>query len=77
MAAGSVPVLVAVSKTPQWGWISPRALGLVAAGAILIVAWIRLELRAREPLVDMRMMRTVPSGRRTWRHSCSASACTR
>src|SRR5206468_10365952 len=40
-----------------WGWGSPRTLGLFAAGGLLCAAWIRVESRSREPLVDMRMMR--------------------
>jgi len=39
-----------------WGWGSPKTLGLLALGSLLIVAWVREELRSREPLVDMRMM---------------------
>jgi EmrB/QacA subfamily drug resistance transporter len=52
-----VCLLVAISEAPNWGWTSARTLGLLAAAAALLVAWVRNEQRAREPLVDMRMMR--------------------
>lgn len=57
MSAGLVLVLVVVSQTTTWGWGSAKTLGLLALGALLLVAWVRTELRATEPLVDMRMMR--------------------
>ena len=57
MSAGLSAVLVAVSMTSTWGWASPRTLGLAAAGAGLIALWVMVELRAREPLVDMAIMR--------------------
>ncbi|MFL5884485.1 MAG: MFS transporter [Thermoleophilaceae bacterium] len=57
LSAWLVAVLVAVSQGPTWGWGSARTLGLFAAGALLCVAWVRVEARSREPLVDMRMMR--------------------
>jgi MFS family permease len=49
-------VLLAITQTSSWGWGSPKTLGLLALGAIVIAAWVREELRSREPLVDMRMM---------------------
>src|SRR4051794_7882664 len=52
-----VALLLAVSEGHAWGWTSARTLGLLAASAVLIVLWVRNEQRAREPLVDMRMMR--------------------
>ena len=52
-----VCVLVAVSEGSDWGWTSARTVGLFLAGAILCLVWIRNESRAREPLVDMQMMR--------------------
>jgi len=52
-----VCLLIAVSEGSNWGWTSGRTLGLFAAGAVLCVLWVRNESRAREPLVDMRMMR--------------------
>jgi EmrB/QacA subfamily drug resistance transporter len=58
MCLGLGAVLVAISETAAWGWGSPRTLGVAAAGVLLVVAWVINELRAAEPLVDMRMMAT-------------------
>lgn len=42
--------------------MSPRTLGLLDAGVILVAAWNARELRARESRVDMRMMSVRASG---------------
>jgi len=57
MSAGLGGVLLAISEGNTWGWASGRTLGLLALGAVLVLLWIPAELRADEPLVDMRMMR--------------------
>lgn len=57
MSLGLVIVLVAVSQTTSWGWGSPKTIGAIVAGAIVLAAWILTELRSEEPLVDMAMMR--------------------
>ncbi|MCW3014585.1 MAG: transporter [Solirubrobacterales bacterium] len=57
MSSGLVIVLVAVSQTTTWGWGSGRVWGLIAFGTLLLVAWVRNEIRSDEPLVDMSMMR--------------------
>jgi EmrB/QacA subfamily drug resistance transporter len=56
MTLGISGVLLAITETSTWGWGSPKTLGLLAVGALVILAWIREELHSREPLVDMRMM---------------------
>src|SRR4051812_25151906 len=56
MTVGISVVLLAITETSTWGWGSPKTLGLLALGLLVIVAWVREELRSREPLVDMRMM---------------------
>jgi EmrB/QacA subfamily drug resistance transporter len=48
--------LLGVTEGPTWGWGDPRVLGLLAAAVLLCWAWIVNERRAKEPLVDMRMM---------------------
>ena len=52
-----VVVLVAVSEGSQWGWRSPAILGVLAAGAALFAAWIVQQLRAKAPLVQLRLLR--------------------
>jgi EmrB/QacA subfamily drug resistance transporter len=56
MTAGMSALLLGITETSTWGWGSPKTLGLLAAGVVIVLAWIREELRSREPLVDMRMM---------------------
>ncbi|HEY7630646.1 MAG TPA: MFS transporter, partial [Thermoleophilaceae bacterium] len=57
LAAWLVCLLVAISEGSTWGWGDPRIVALFAAALILLVAWVRNEQRASEPLVDMQMMR--------------------
>jgi MFS family permease len=57
MAAGLSLTLVALTRTTVWGWGSSRTLGMLAAGLLFILGWIWIELHARIPLIDMRMMR--------------------
>jgi EmrB/QacA subfamily drug resistance transporter len=56
MTVGISGVLLAITETSTWGWGSPKTLGLLAFGMLVILAWVREELRSREPLVDMRML---------------------
>ncbi|MQY34063.1 putative multidrug resistance protein MdtD [Streptomyces sp. RB17] len=54
MAAGLVCLLLAISKGADWGWGSRTTLGLFAASVVVLLAWGLFELRAAEPLVDLR-----------------------
>jgi EmrB/QacA subfamily drug resistance transporter len=57
MTVGITMALIAISETTEWGWGSGRTLGLLAGGLAVCALWIGWELRSREPLVDMAMMR--------------------
>lgn len=57
MALGIGGFLLAISMGSDWGWGAPETVGLFAASILFVVLWIRQETGAREPLVDMRMMR--------------------
>ena len=50
-------LLLAVSKGSSWGWGSGRALGLLAAAAVIVVGWGAHQLRVATPLVDLRVTR--------------------
>lgn len=50
-----VCLLLAISKGNQWGWVSPLVLGLFGAAVVLVLAFVRYELRVRHPLVDLRV----------------------
>ncbi|GAA4154804.1 MFS transporter [Leifsonia shinshuensis] len=52
-----IALLLPLSTGAQWGWSSPQVIGLFALAALLLAAWVVVELRSRHPLVDMRLMR--------------------
>jgi EmrB/QacA subfamily drug resistance transporter len=60
LSAGLAAVLLAVSETTTWGWGSPKTIGLILVGVLILIAWVSVELRARQPLVDMTVMRSRP-----------------
>jgi EmrB/QacA subfamily drug resistance transporter len=57
MSGGLKVVLIAVSETTTWGWGGPKTVGLLVVGAVLCVAWVVVELRSSQPLIDMTLMR--------------------
>jgi EmrB/QacA subfamily drug resistance transporter len=52
-----VALLLGVSEGGEWGWLSVRVVGLFVAAIVLLIAWLMIEVRAGQPLVDVRMMR--------------------
>ncbi|WP_416976360.1 MFS transporter [Streptomyces sp. T028] len=54
LSAGLVTLLLAVSKGADWGWTSATTLGLGAAALVILPAWGWWELKAKQPLVDLR-----------------------
>jgi EmrB/QacA subfamily drug resistance transporter len=57
MTIGVVLVLLGISQTTEWGWGSPKTIGLVLLGVAFLAAWVAVETRSEEPLIDMTMMR--------------------
>ncbi len=55
LAAGLVSLLLAVQQGGQWGWGSPRILGLFGGCAVIMTLWWRQQLRTTDPLVDLRL----------------------
>ncbi len=56
LSVGLVLPLVGVSQATTWGWGSPKLLGCVAAGFVVLWGFVRLEQRTPAPLVNMRTL---------------------
>ncbi|MGN6257312.1 MAG: MFS transporter [Solirubrobacterales bacterium] len=57
LSAWLVLLLLGITQSSEWGWGDDRVIALVAGAAAVLILWIRVEARRREPLVDMAMMR--------------------
>ncbi|MYT27371.1 MULTISPECIES: MFS transporter [unclassified Streptomyces] len=57
LALAMVAALVATAEGTQWGWGSPAINGLLAAGVVLFAVWAVQQLRAGNPLVQLRLLR--------------------
>jgi EmrB/QacA subfamily drug resistance transporter len=50
---GLLALLLALNQGHAWGWLAPSILGLVAASAVLLFAFLRVERRRPEPMLDL------------------------
>ena len=57
LTAGMSGVLIAIAQTTVWGWTGAPTLALLGAGLAVCMAWIVVEVRSSNPLIDMTMMR--------------------
>jgi EmrB/QacA subfamily drug resistance transporter len=57
LSLGLLALLLAVSEGNTWGWTSAAVLGLIAVAIVLLVAWVRIEQRVPEPMIDVAMLR--------------------
>ena len=55
-SAGVVALLVGIGQGSEWGWTSPAVLVAFALAALLLTAWVRLQLRTPVPLVELRLL---------------------
>ncbi|MET0145009.1 MAG: MFS transporter [Ilumatobacteraceae bacterium] len=49
-------LLVAISQGARLGWASATTLACLVGGVVLAATWVVVELRARTPLIDLRML---------------------
>jgi MFS family permease len=52
-----IALIVMLSQAADWGWSSPRTLGLLGVGVVVAAIWARYELRRAHPLVELRQTR--------------------
>lgn len=50
-------LLLGISEGPNWGWSAPPTIGAFIAAAVLLAAWVRVELRSAHPLINLRVLR--------------------
>ena len=50
-------LLLGVTQAPQLGWGSPGNVGLLAGGVALLVAWVAVERRVAQPLIELAVLR--------------------
>ncbi|HEV2427884.1 MAG TPA: MFS transporter, partial [Acidimicrobiales bacterium] len=55
--AGVTALVLAIIEGPSWGWSGATTLGLFAASAVLALAFVGVEARRDEPLLDVRVFK--------------------
>ncbi|MCW2717574.1 MFS transporter [Pseudonocardia sp.] len=56
LGAGLALVLIGISRSSRAGWGSLLVLGLLTAGVVVLAVFVVVELRTRDPLVDLRLL---------------------
>ena len=56
IVAGMGLSVLGIQQSTEWGWGDPATIGSIAAGLILLAAFVRVEYRVSNPLIDVRAM---------------------
>lgn len=57
LSAALVALLLALSEGESWGWLSTKTIVVFVAAVAFAVAWVLVELRVPQPMLDVRVMR--------------------
>src|SRR5438034_3448072 len=57
ITSGLMVLVYAMTRATQHGWLTTETIGLLAASALLVVAFVVIELRSKAPLLPMRIFR--------------------
>jgi EmrB/QacA subfamily drug resistance transporter len=57
LAAGVVPMLIALSITRDHAWTSPEVMGLLALAAVMLAAFVFVESRVEHPIVPLELFK--------------------
>ncbi|WP_445165466.1 MFS transporter [Mycolicibacterium sp. Dal123E01] len=60
LALGLSAVVLAITQGHSWGWASPRTIGCMSAGVVVLGLWWWWERRSRHPLVSTTMLSRRP-----------------
>ena len=59
LAAGVVPLLIALTITTNHAWTSPEVLGLLALSVIMLVTFVFIERRVEHPIVPLHLFKNI------------------
>ncbi len=62
VTAGLAAVVYAVVRAPEVGWITASTLLLLGAGALLLATFFLIQARSRDPLLNLRLLRSPQLG---------------
>lgn len=57
LGLGLGALLLGISEGPSWGWTSPWTIGTIVLAVILLLVWMRTELRSQHPLINLRVFK--------------------
>jgi MFS family permease len=57
LSAALTCCLLAITRANEWGWGSVWTIGLILAGLVLVVLWLRFEGRVAQPIMELRLLR--------------------
>ncbi|WP_028046138.1 MFS transporter [Cellulomonas sp. URHE0023] len=57
LTVGLVSLLLAISKGQAWGWFETKTTTLFLLGVVALVAFVLVELRVSQPLIDVRLLK--------------------
>jgi MFS family permease len=52
-----VSILLAISEGQEWHWDDFKTIGLLILGGVTLIAFVLVELRVKEPLIDVRLFK--------------------
>ncbi|MCF8572169.1 MFS transporter [Gordonia sp. HY002] len=58
LSVGLAGLLIAVSQGSHWGWLSVPTIAAIVIGAACLVVWAVVELRSRDPLINLHVVKT-------------------
>ena len=56
---GMGTLIYSIIQAPHWGWGSTRTLAAIAAGVVVLVVFVNVERRLRQPMLDVRLFRNL------------------
>jgi EmrB/QacA subfamily drug resistance transporter len=57
LSVGLVAALLAISEGEKWGWSDGKTISLLVLGGIALIVFAFVELRVKDPLIDVRLFR--------------------